>query len=76
MPQFNGIDGDEGPIQVLRAEDAPAEPEKLASGCEWSTLDLDSPEELAELYSLLADHYVEDEEAMFRFNCSSSFLDW
>ena len=29
-----------------------------------------------ELYDLLSNHYVEDDDAMFRFNYSSSFLNW
>lgn len=31
---------------------------------------------MAELYDLLTGHYVEDQEAMFRFNYSPSFLNW
>lgn len=77
MPQFNGVvDGDGGPIQIVRPQDVPTEPENLAGGCEWSTLDLNKPCELAELYSLLADHYVEDDAAMFRFHYSPAFLNW
>ena len=32
--------------------------------------------QLEEVYELLTNHYVEDEEAMFRFNYSVSFLNW
>lgn len=32
--------------------------------------------QLEEVYDLLTGHYVEDGEAMFRFNYSSSFLNW
>lgn len=32
--------------------------------------------QLEEVYELLAGHYVEDGEAMFRFNYSFSFLNW
>lgn len=31
---------------------------------------------MTEVYDLLTGHYVEDQEAMFRFNYSKSFLDW
>lgn len=31
---------------------------------------------LTEVHDLLMGHYVEDDEAMFRFNYSQSFLDW
>lgn len=33
-------------------------------------------EQLEEVYELLTGHYVEDDEAMFRFNYSVSFLNW
>ena len=32
--------------------------------------------QLEEVYELLTGHYVEDDEAMFRFNYSVSFLNW
>jgi len=32
--------------------------------------------QLEEVYNLLTYHYVEDEEALFRFNYSVSFLNW
>ncbi len=32
--------------------------------------------QLEEVYELLMGHYVEDDEAMFRFNYSISFLNW
>ena len=33
-------------------------------------------EQLEEVYDLLTGHYVEDDEAMFRFNYSMAFLNW
>lgn len=32
--------------------------------------------QLEEVYDLLTGHYVEDGDAMFRFNYSPSFLNW
>lgn len=32
--------------------------------------------QLEEVYELLMGHYVEDAEAMFRFNYSKAFLNW
>lgn len=32
--------------------------------------------QLEEVWQLLNGHYVEDDEAMFRFNYSVSFLNW
>lgn len=39
-------------------------------------MDLENETELREVYDLLENHYVEDDEAMFRFNYSFSFLNW
>jgi glycylpeptide N-tetradecanoyltransferase len=45
-------------------------------GFEWVTMDLTNDEQIQEVYTLLYGHYVEDDEAMFRFNYSLSFLKW
>jgi len=42
----------------------------------WSDVDINNPEELTELYKLLTENYVEDDENMFRFDYSSLFLRW
>jgi glycylpeptide N-tetradecanoyltransferase len=39
-------------------------------------MNLEDEKELEEVYELLNGHYVEDQEAMFRFRYSPSFLDW
>lgn len=58
-------------------EEVLKEPEvKLPPGYVWSTIDIDKPSELEELYTLLADNYVEDDDNMFRFNYSPAFLRW
>lgn len=38
--------------------------------------DCNNISQLEEVYALLSGHYVEDDEAMFRFNYSVSFLNW
>jgi glycylpeptide N-tetradecanoyltransferase len=45
-------------------------------GFEWVTMDMTQEEQLQEVFELLYGHYVEDEEAMFRFNYSTSFFRW
>lgn len=67
---------EEGPIKVQTVDDVSKEPAGLVEGFEWVTLDLSSDEEIKEVYELLNQHYVEDDEAMFRFNYSPSFLRW
>jgi glycylpeptide N-tetradecanoyltransferase len=67
---------EEGPFKIIDPERVPKEPPPLTEGFEWVTMDLTREEELKEVFDLLDGHYVEDEEAMFRFNYSASFLKW
>ncbi|KAI9749670.1 MAG: hypothetical protein M4579_006783 [Chaenotheca gracillima] len=67
---------EEGPIKVIDPDKVPKEPSALIEGFEWVTMDLTNNKELEEVYELLTFHYVEDDEAMFRFNYSVSFLNW
>lgn len=66
----------QGPITIIDPERVPKTPGPLVEGFEWCTLDLTNDEELKELYELLNNHYVEDDNAMFRFKYSQSFLHW
>ena len=80
VPQFGEEKKDlfvEGPLRVQKVEDIPKEPEKLAlEQFRWVTMDLTNEAELAEVEKLLYGHYVEDDEAMFRFKYSMSILKW
>ena len=67
---------EEGPFKIIDPEKVPKEPSPLTEGFEWVTMDVTREEELKEVFELLDGHYVEDEEAMFRFNYSASFLKW
>lgn len=51
-------------------------PYKLPEGFEWSSVDVREEKSLEEVYSLLNENYVEDEDAMFRFDYSRPFLRW
>ncbi|TAQ90823.1 hypothetical protein B7494_g852 [Chlorociboria aeruginascens] len=66
----------EGPILPADIDKVPKEPGPLVEGFEWVTMDLTSDEEIKEVYDLLYGHYVEDDDAQFRFNYSKSFLKW
>ncbi|KAJ5935216.1 Myristoyl-CoA:protein N-myristoyltransferase [Penicillium verhagenii] len=66
----------QGPIKMINPDEVSRTPDALVEGFEWCTLDLTDPEELKELYELLNNHYVEDDNAMFRFSYSQSFLHW
>lgn len=67
---------EEGPIKMIDPEKVSKEPDRLLEGFEWTTLDLTNETELHELWDLLTNHYVEDDNAMFRFRYSQSFLHW
>ncbi|KAF2863340.1 N-myristoyl transferase [Piedraia hortae CBS 480.64] len=63
------------PDAVCKASIKP-QPEKLVDGFEWCEVNLESSEEMQELYDLLYNHYVEDTDGSFRFNYSTRFLAW
>jgi glycylpeptide N-tetradecanoyltransferase len=66
----------DGPIKEVIPSKVPRDPAPLPDSYEWCVLDLTSPAEIKEVYTLLTHHYVEDDNAMFRFSYSESFLDW
>lgn len=77
VPRFDDqADLAEGPIKMIKPEDVSKEPPALIEGFEWVTLDVTDDKEVTELYELLSNHYVEDDNAMFRFNYSRAFLEW
>lgn len=53
-----------------------ADPYALPDGFKWDTLKLNEPLVLTELYTLLNENYVEDDDAMFRFDYQPEFLKW
>lgn len=78
VPSFGTVtEGKNGPIE----EDKPAsevrqEPFSLVKGFEWSDVDLEDEGQQQELYQLLNENYVEDDDNMFRFDYSAPFLKW
>ncbi|KAK6264251.1 hypothetical protein QUC31_012384 [Theobroma cacao] len=67
----------EGPIEApTPLSEVKQEPYNLPNMYEWVTCDIDSDEMCTEVYKLLANNYVEDDENMFRFNYSKEFLHW
>lgn len=67
----------EGPIeQPAPLSEVKQEPYNLPAPYEWVTCDMDSEEVCSEVYTLLTNNYVEDDENMFRFNYSKEFLQW
>ncbi|KEI40642.1 uncharacterized protein L969DRAFT_85855 [Mixia osmundae IAM 14324] len=52
------------------------EPYPLPKDYEWVTMDLTQSTQCQEVYELLTHHYVEDDDAMFRFDYSNDFIQW
>jgi len=72
-----GNDLPEGPIVAdKKPEEIRQEPYNMPPGFEWSTVDITDPEGKLELYNLLANNYVEDDDCLFRFDYSQEFLEW
>lgn len=57
-------------------EDIRKEPYKLPAGYEWIDMDIKHVEERNEIFTLLSENYVEDNDSIFRFHYSSNFLLW
>lgn len=79
VPQFDEKPAliEEGPLKVQKVEDISKEPIPLAiDQFRWVTMDLTDDKQMAEVEKLLYGHFVEDDEAMFRFKYTTSILRW
>ncbi|XP_057866127.1 glycylpeptide N-tetradecanoyltransferase 1 [Cryptomeria japonica] len=78
--QFKDVDNrklPEGPIEdPTPLSEVRKEPYNLPNQYEWCTCDIDSEDTQTEIYNLLTNNYVEDDENMFRFDYSKEFLKW
>ena len=52
------------------------DPYGMPAGFEWCVIDVTDADQLTEMYNLLRANYVEDDDAMFRFDYSREFLLW
>lgn len=76
MPH-TGTEHPEGPIQPNKTlEEIRDAPYNMPNGFAWSNVDVADTTQRNELYELLANNYVEDDECLFRFDYSSDFLLW
>ncbi|KAK6464114.1 Glycylpeptide N-tetradecanoyltransferase [Scheffersomyces coipomensis] len=67
----------EGPIDTTKTpDDIPNTPLPLLKEFEWSTIDIENKVELDEVYQLLYEHYVEDQDGTFRFKYTHEFFNW
>lgn len=65
-----------GPIETKTLDEVPKEPYPLHPAFEWYEFDVNSDEEMQQIFELLEQNYVEDDEAMFRFAYPIEFLRW
>lgn len=77
VPSLDEVVSAEGPIDATKTpEDVPDSPLPLLGDFEWSTIDVESSSDLDEVYTLLYEHYVEDQDATFRFKYLHDFFKW
>jgi len=77
MPGKKVADTFNNPIHAdLKVEDVPKEPVPLPKGYTWVTVDITDPVQLKEMFKLLEENYVEDDDNMFRFDYATEFLQW
>mmetsp|Transcript_15164 Transcript_15164/g.20019 ORF Transcript_15164/g.20019 Transcript_15164/m.20019 type:complete len:499 (+) Transcript_15164:63-1559(+) len=65
-----------GPIEVPVYDEIRREPYNMPAGFEWSNVDVMDDGQIDEVYNLLTENYVEDDDNMFRFDYSVPFLRW
>lgn len=69
--------GDSGPLdQNTDIASVKQEPYNMPAGFEWCSLDVTDPATILEVYTLLFENYVEDDDCLFRFDYSIPFLQW
>lgn len=77
VPKLDEVITSNEPIEPdKKIEDIRKEPYSLPQGFMWDTLDVNELLVLKELYQLLNENYVEDDDNMFRFDYSPEFLQW
>lgn len=77
MPHSHSKDLPEGPVVPhKKKEELRQEPYNMPPGYCWSNVDVNEEEQRTELYDLLANNYVEDDDCLFRFDYSPEFLLW
>ncbi|CAG9476172.1 glycylpeptide N-tetradecanoyltransferase, putative [Plasmodium vivax] len=63
-------------ISDNKVEDVRKDEYKLPPGYSWYVCDVKDEKDRSEIYTLLTDNYVEDDDNIFRFNYSAEFLLW
>jgi len=67
---------DYGPLEVKTVDEIRKEPYAMPAGFIWAPVDVSDDAQILEVYTLLTENYVEDDDNMFRFDYSVPFLRW
>lgn len=67
---------DKGEIETKTVADVNKNPLPLPANFEWAECDVTDSKTVDEIYHLLNENYVEDDDNMFRFDYSREFLQW
>lgn len=65
-----------GPMLRQRREEVLQEPVRLPDGFGWCAFSMQTEKDVEEIYTMLTNNYVEDDEGYFRFDYSADFLKW
>ena len=65
-----------GPLEKKSLDEVLKEPVKLPGNFSWFDFDLTKDEQIEEVYTLLTENYVEDDDGYFRFDYSKDFIRW
>ncbi|ODN06142.1 Glycylpeptide N-tetradecanoyltransferase 1 [Orchesella cincta] len=77
VPKMDEVITTNEPIEPdVPSDQIRTEPYSLPDGFSWDTLDLEDTSVLKELYVLLSENYVEDDDCLFRFDYPPEFLKW
>lgn len=77
VPAFTEAFEESGPIEKQRTvEEVKQDPYGMPAGFDWCTVDILDQGQAEEVYTLLTENYVEDDDNMFRFDYSVDFLQW
>jgi len=80
VPQFSGLEpaqAEDGPIDKPKTvADVRQEPYALPAPYQWCTCDFSQDSVVQEVFDLLSNNYVEDDDCMFRFAYPANFLRW
>ena len=76
VPKIDANPTEHGPIETKTVADISTSPYPLPTNFEWDSIDMTDEKQVQEVYTLLYENYVEDDDNMFRFDYSPAFLKW